>query len=292
MKRKLLSKQGGDPLTHARLSWLEGCGVAPGITGLELKLAIKLALQYASLPKSRARFAERGYPVAWPPQARLAEELGCSRQAIGKAAKRMAGRGLMEVISGLGRTHATEYVLIGKGNQADCLLPKSKRQRSDPEKATSGPSKGNQTHREKATKLVAPFHSLRPTKQFHSHSSGSDDDFSQERRGRKHPEFERVFNMWPHPDIDHGKAQGCWINHVVTAKVDPVHVRKRARRWCRHWEATNEKRPIYLGIWLRDRMWEDAPDDTEWRALENYESRFDREASAPPVRQGDGWEYD
>lgn len=254
-------------LTAARLSWLEACAGEGSISALELRLATLLALQYAGQPRSLEKFEESGVPVAWPSQIGLADKLGCSRQAVSAAARRLAKRGLIQITPGQGRGHATEYGLKIKGKQPGGLLRKPYRQKPEAEKAIRRIPKGKDTAPEKATKLVAPFHSSQSINHIHSHSRGEDGDFSSGERKVRHPEFEKVFAMWPNPQKDHGKALGAWINKVVKPGHDPEKVLRRAKLWCEYWEDHGTRMIPYLGKWLAEAKWKQKPKVTVWEDM-------------------------
>lgn len=267
----------GDPLTAARLSWLEACGLDPRNGAMEMRLAVLLALQYAGMPSSRKKFEAKGVPIAWPPQADLAAKLECTRQAVSAAARRLQKRGLLQITPGLGRGHATEYALCRKGKQPGGLLGKPFRQKPDAEKAIRRIPKGKDTTPEKATKLVAPFHSSQSRNHIHSHSRGEDGDFAAGERKVRHPEFEKVFAMWPNPQKDHGKALGAWINKVVKPGHDPEKVLRRAKLWCRYWEDHGTRLIPYLGKWLAEAGWKRKPKITIWEDMVAQASRLNGE---------------
>lgn len=246
-------------LTQARLNWLEVCGRARTITAKELQLAIQLALNYVPLPKSRERFDKTGVPVAWPPQVELANALGCTRQAVSAAARRLEKRGYIAITPGGGRGHATEYELLQKGKQSSCSFNSEKGQRCGSEKANGESGKGKYKPHKRQTSSLPHSYSMQSIDQSNSHSMMSGCDGSAGVKRGKYPEFEEIFEFWPNRKKDHDKAEGAWVNHVVKRSIDPQLVLKRAKQWCAFWNWEGEDFHTYLGKWLKEHLWEDRP---------------------------------
>lgn len=270
---------GRKSLTTARLDWLQKCAEVPELSVLELRMAALFALRYAGQTKSLAKFHESGVPICWPSQAGLADQLSCSRQAVSAATRRLVKRGLMQVVPGCGRGHATEYMLAIKGKKPGGLLRRPYRQKPEAEKATRRIPKGNGTHPEKANELVAPFRSFKSRNHIHSHSRGDGDGISSGEREVRHSEFEEVFAMWLNPQKDHDKALGAWINKVVKPGHDPEKVLRRAKLWCRYWEDNGTRLIPYLGKWLAEAGWKKKPKITVWEDMVSRASRLSVEES-------------
>lgn len=267
-KRKQVANK---ELTAARLKWLEQFFSDTSVS-LDIRCALLLALRYTSMPDSRERFERDGVPVAWPPQQRLAKATGSTRQAVSAAMKRLEKRGYVKVLkNGLGRGIATEYSLVIKGNELGCLLEEDKRQRGSREKATTQSGKGKNTGGKRQPSSLPHSLSPCPYKNPSNHSREPLSDFSGnflERVKMKtggsaeetsHPVFDELFESWPNPDKDRGKALGAWINHVLKRKVEPKFVQKSARRWIRHWADEDASFIPYLGKWLGEHTWEEQP---------------------------------
>lgn len=259
MERKRLPSSPISPsrLTLVRLKWLEACSTDPTISATELRFAIQLALRYVSLPKSAKRFDETGIPTAWPSQPVLASDLGCTRQGVGAAARRLAKRGYIKITPGRGRGHSTEYGLIEKGNAAGCLLRK-------PQKETPRPAKGKLKRKKRQPSQLHHSNQYQSKETIQSLSGG--DLLLSSRVGKvkgkvgKHPEFEEICRMWPNPDIDKDKAMGAWVNNVLARRVPPAVVLRAARKWCAFWKEEGNGFTLFLGKWLAEHKWEDEPD--------------------------------
>ena len=279
-------------LTRVRLAWLEHCCCDSAVGGgLALRLAGLFSLRYVTLPRSRAQFEADGIPVCWPPQPSLAQALGCSRQGVAQAARKLAKLGYLNIVPGHGRGNATKYRLMGKGKQLSCLFQTSKRQQRAPEKATRRFAKGNRVFQKRQAAQL-PHHSYSfPYNQSTSQSPESGgSDVVRKVKGKlngstpvKHPEFEELFRLWPNENKDHGKALGAWINHVDKAEVDAALVLKRGRAWCRYWRAEVAEGGFtpFFGKWLATRGWEKRAPEHDKGLAGYFElvERCDREAA-------------
>ena len=92
------------------------------LTHLAARLGAHLGINYAS----RDGYRSTGELRAWPGQTRLAEELGCTPDAVRKAAACLARAGFAHVTPGGGRKSTTVYVLTlvdTKGSAVIQLFP-------------------------------------------------------------------------------------------------------------------------------------------------------------------------
>jgi hypothetical protein len=111
-----------------------------------------------------------------------------------------------------------------------------------------------------------------------SHPSGDVRDFSAGASKRSHPEFERLFEIWPNEEKQHSKALGAWINYVVRREVDPAMVLKRAESWCAFWREEGETFIPFLGKWIAERSWSEKPPTSTFERQAKYErQRFTRD---------------
>ncbi len=95
--------------------------------------------------------------------------------------------------------------------------------------------------------------------EYRSHNGSGTSSLPRKGAG-SHPEFDGLLALWPNREgLDHGKAFGAWINHVIKPRVDPELVLRCGKKWCEHWQDEGSTFIPYFGIWLRDRGWTTSP---------------------------------
>lgn len=99
-------------LTNHRLGWIEWLSLDSKTTKTELRIAIRFATRYATLPKSRERYLGGGPLLVNPAQQTLANDLGTDVETIRRACKGMEQRGALTIKRTIGgRCSHNAYII-------------------------------------------------------------------------------------------------------------------------------------------------------------------------------------
>lgn len=296
--------QAGRTLNQTRFLWLQCVAENKSkLTALQLRIVILYALNYVTKQKSRERFESDGDACGWPGGTMLAKELGCSRQAADQAQKGIANLGWFQLLKqGNGRGHSSEYALrfpSVKGKQLTCALSDGKGQAGKAGKGKQARDKGQAAHLPHSYYYSDPL-DYSPlgnkgrnfSEQVNNKMNGSRNDYSED--PADHPEFNKLYAMWPDKEKDRRKAFGAWINSVVRPRVNSADVLKCGRAWCDHWEATEAKYHSFWGKWMKERGWKKQPPsmDRETRqyleANRAYKKKNDASGEVGPEADSEG----